>query len=82
MEIFLPWLWVQFTFLQAWIYGHLVLYGTAHFTDDLSLKVAYYSFIKKSIFEFFTNYEKTALQIFFLLCKDVLWYLTVKQTKF
>ena len=27
----------------------------------------------KSIFEFFINYEKTALQIFFLLCKDVLW---------
>ena len=24
-------------------------------------------------FEFFINYEKTALQIFFLLCKDVLW---------
>ena len=26
--------------------------------------------MKKSIFEFFINYEKTALQIFFLLCKD------------
>ena len=45
MEIFLPWLWVQFTFLQAWIYGHLVFYGTAHFTDDLSLKDgAYYCY--------------------------------------
>ena len=30
-------------------------------------------FMKKSIFEFFINYEKTALQIFFLLYKDVLW---------
>ena len=30
-------------------------------------------FMKKSTFEFFINYEKTALQIFFLLCKDVLW---------
>ena len=29
--------------------------------------------MKKSIFEFFINYEKTALQNFFLLCKDVLW---------
>lgn len=38
MEIFLPWLWVQLTFLRAWIYGHLVFYGTAHFTDALSLK--------------------------------------------
>lgn len=34
-EIFLPWLWVQLTFLQAWIYGYLVIYGTTHFTDDL-----------------------------------------------
>ena len=24
-------------------------------------------------FVFFINYEKTALQIFFLLCKDVFW---------
>ena len=30
--------------------------------------------MKKSIFEFFINYEKTALQNFFLLCKDVLWF--------
>ena len=36
-------------------------------------KAVFSKFMKKSIFEFFINYEKTALQIFFLLCKDVLW---------
>ena len=35
--------------------------------------VFYGKLSKKSIFEFFINYEKTALQIFFLLHKDVLW---------
>ena len=29
--------------------------------------------VKNSKIDFFINYEKTALQIFFLLCKDVLW---------
>ena len=36
-------------------------------------KAVFSQFMKKSIFEFFINYEKTALQIFFLLCKVVLW---------
>ena len=31
-----------------------------------------------AVFDFFINYEKTALQIFFLPCKDFLWQLTVK----
>ena len=35
-------------------------------------KAVFSQFMKKSIFEFFINYEKTALQIFFLLHKDVL----------
>jgi len=38
--------------------------------------------MKESSFEFFMNYERAALQIFFLLCKDVLWWLTLKQTGF
>ena len=38
-----------------------------------SARQFFHQFMKKSIFEFFINYEKTALQIFFLLCKDVLW---------
>ena len=43
-------------------------------TSSISVVPAVFSqFMKKSIFEFFINYEKTALQIFFLLYKDVLW---------
>ena len=39
--------------------------------EDMILALA--GMLKTSIFEFFINYEKTALQNFFLLCKDVLW---------
>ena len=35
--------------------------------------IFYKIFYEKSIFDFFINCEKTALQTFFLLCKDVLW---------